>query len=101
MSNKMKNFKQIAFGLLVGALALSFSAFTTAKRADTYSFVHVANTTSNLRTDYIFRANQAGCNEGSAICKADWTQASAPAEGSNPALTAVQGDIENGDYQGN
>lgn len=27
----MKNFKQIAFGLVVGALALGFSAFTNAK----------------------------------------------------------------------
>jgi hypothetical protein len=31
----MKNFKQIAFGLLVGALALSFSAFTNAKKVIT------------------------------------------------------------------
>lgn len=29
---KMKNVKQIAFGLLVGAMALGFSAFTTAKK---------------------------------------------------------------------
>jgi hypothetical protein len=28
----MKNFKQIAFGLLVGALAIGFSAFTTAHK---------------------------------------------------------------------
>lgn len=28
----MKNFKQIAFGLMVGALAISFSAFTSAKK---------------------------------------------------------------------
>lgn len=28
----MKNFKKIAFGLLVGALALGFSAFTSAKK---------------------------------------------------------------------
>jgi len=28
----MKNFKQIAFGLMVGALAMSFSAFTSAKK---------------------------------------------------------------------
>jgi len=27
----MKNFKQIAFGLLVGAMAIGFSAFTNAK----------------------------------------------------------------------
>lgn len=27
----MKNFKNIAFGLMVGALAIGFSAFTTAK----------------------------------------------------------------------
>jgi hypothetical protein len=28
----MKNFKQIAFGLIVGALAIGFSAFTNAKK---------------------------------------------------------------------
>lgn len=28
----MKNFKQIAFGLIIGALAISFSAFTTPKK---------------------------------------------------------------------
>jgi hypothetical protein len=31
----MKNFKQIAFGLLVGALAIGFSAFTNAKKVMT------------------------------------------------------------------
>ncbi|SEN08456.1 hypothetical protein SAMN05192574_102404 [Mucilaginibacter gossypiicola] len=31
----MKNFKQIAFGLMVGALALGFSAFTSASKVPT------------------------------------------------------------------
>jgi len=42
----MKNFKQIAFGLVVGALAIGFSAFTNAKRVDSNFFVY----TSSLHT---------------------------------------------------
>ncbi|WP_179413082.1 hypothetical protein HDF19_10805 [Mucilaginibacter sp. E4BP6] len=39
----MKNFKQIAFGLLVGALALGFSSFTNAKKAAGDQYGNQAN----------------------------------------------------------
>jgi hypothetical protein len=34
----MKNFKQIAFGLMIGALAIGFSAFTNAKNVNKAKF---------------------------------------------------------------
>lgn len=39
----MKNFKQLAFGLIVGASAIGFSAFTNAKRVDSNFFVYTSS----------------------------------------------------------
>lgn len=50
----MKNFKQIALGLIVGAMAIGFSSFTNAKRSGTYLFVHPVHSTSNTKADYTF-----------------------------------------------
>lgn len=102
----MKNFKQLALGLLVGAMAIGFSSFTAQKSHvkkddDSYSFVHVAHSTTNGRLDYKFRGTQAGCVESSNNCTSDWTQSSAPSEGDSPILGATQDDIQEGDYQGN
>jgi hypothetical protein len=96
----MKNFKKIAFGMLVGALALGFSSFTNAKRNTTYTFAHIAHSTSNLKSDYKFRSDLAGCDESTNICTSDWSQSVAPTEGSSPAANAVQVDINDGNYQG-
>lgn len=86
------------------------SAFTTAKAdapkenngafAD-YTFVHVAHTTTNNRTDYIYRASPSNCGTSTTnICKSVWSQSSTPADGANPAADAVQGTIQNGNYLG-
>jgi hypothetical protein len=49
----MKNFKQIAFGLLVGAMALGFSSFTVnAKRAIGDIYVNNGNGTYSLVSGY-------------------------------------------------
>jgi hypothetical protein len=97
----MKNFKQIAFGLLVGALALGFSSFTNAKRSGTYLFVHTVHSTSNTKADYTFVTDPNDCSFSSSdICTAQWMQSAAPAPGSSPAADATQvsGSIDRGDY---
>jgi hypothetical protein len=100
----MKNLKQIALGLMVGALAIGFSAFTNSKATKagfgSYTFVHPVHSSSNLRTDYIFRADPDDCTQSVNNCKAVWTQSTAPAEGANPASNAVEGTITPGNYQG-
>ncbi len=100
----MKNLKEIALGLVVCAMAISFSAFKNAKTTNSgfasYTFVHPAHSSSNLRTDYIFRADPDDCTQSVNNCKAVWSQSTAPAEGDNPATTAVEGTITPGNYQG-
>lgn len=98
---KKINFKIAAFVLGTGlAMVTGFSSFTKAKRDTTYTFAHIAHSTSNLKTDYVFRSDLAGCNESSNICTADWSQSTVPAEGSHPASDAVEVDRSSGDYQG-
>jgi hypothetical protein len=99
----MKNFRKIALGLLTIVLAISASAFTNAKshgKATSYTFVHLAKSTSNLRTDYIFRTSPAGCASSTNNCKSIWTQDVAPNVGDNPDPSAVQGAITQGNYLG-
>ncbi|WP_158993862.1 hypothetical protein [Mucilaginibacter sp. L196] len=97
----MKNFKKIALGLLVGALAIGFSSFTNAKRNTTYTFAHIAHSTSNTKADYKYRGDLAGCDESTNICTADWSQSTVPTENSNPSPSASEVDTNPGDYQGN
>ncbi|MEO7213904.1 hypothetical protein ABIB62_004557 [Mucilaginibacter sp. UYP25] len=77
----MKNFKQIAFGLLVGAMAIGFSAFTTAKSAKfagAYYYnqaaqqpwgVTVADQTSSHYT--MISGQTYSCEQSSNICSYD------------------------------
>jgi hypothetical protein len=58
----MKNFKQIAFGLLVGVLALGFSSFTNSKT--TATTWHITSDVSG-----IYSVTTAGeCDEGTTPC---------------------------------
>ena len=102
----MKNFKKIAFGLLVGVLSIGFSAFTNAHKKlppQTFTFVHLTHDGSNNRTDYVYRANLGNCLSSSNNCTSLWTEniTGTPAEGANPIPSATQGAITLGDYQGN
>ena len=45
----MKNFQKLALGLLVGALAIGFSAFTTPKRVNSNFYVYTSS--SHLQAD--------------------------------------------------
>lgn len=53
----MKNFKKIAFGLVVGALALGFSAFTTAHTTTT---IHKAKTARMTIENFLVQDQGAG-----------------------------------------
>ncbi|WP_428327903.1 hypothetical protein [Mucilaginibacter sp.] len=48
----MKNFKQIAFGLMIGALAIGFSAFTNAKNVNKAKFATVYYGLNHAGTTY-------------------------------------------------
>ncbi|MES2274980.1 MAG: hypothetical protein V4592_03080 [Bacteroidota bacterium] len=61
----MKNFKQIAFGLIVGALAIGFSAFTNAKPSKA-KFATTFYSLNQAGTTY----TNAGTTDPSASCHA-------------------------------
>ncbi|WP_295769300.1 hypothetical protein [uncultured Mucilaginibacter sp.] len=119
----MKNFKQIALGLLVGAMAIGFSSFTNApKSAYKVSklpngklvvtadyFRKVANAGSSVDSDpshYIFRDNTtaAQCLDNpDNICSVTWQTDSAPSNNDEPASLgspSLQGTAAFGDYNG-
>ncbi|NHA03278.1 hypothetical protein G7092_05715 [Mucilaginibacter sp. HC2] len=100
----MKNIKQIALGLIVGALAIGFSSFTAVRKLppQTFEFVHLAHSTSNLRTDYVYRSAPAGCDNSLNNCSSLWNEniTGTPSEGDNPIPSATQVQITPGDYKG-
>ncbi|MEO7045528.1 MAG: hypothetical protein ABI091_09510 [Ferruginibacter sp.] len=53
----MKNFKKIAFGLLVGTLALGFSAFTNAKSSNNVNFTKTFYGLNHAGTTYTREAS--------------------------------------------
>ncbi|MDT3401052.1 hypothetical protein [Mucilaginibacter terrae] len=99
----MKNFKQIALGLLVGTMAIGFSSFTNSKNT---SVIHkdvdgkiisvtskyfrlpafASNTQDTDPSHYVFsNALDADCNTGTNnICSSQWTTDVAPTNGQSP-----------------
>ncbi|EHQ25557.1 hypothetical protein [Mucilaginibacter paludis] len=49
----MKNFKQVAYGLLVGAMAIGFSAFTNAKESNEAVKIHKALKAGMITDNFI------------------------------------------------
>jgi len=120
----MKNFKQIAFGLLVGAMALSFSAFTTSHNSGmkihrdakgkilsvTNTFFRLpadASTSSDNNADhYVFSSgSHAGCTSGTSnICSSEWETTNVPTNGQSPddagAIQRVSDNPAQGIYNG-
>lgn len=74
----MKNFKKIAFGLLVGVLAISFSAFTTAhskaKGKFAMQWFQLKSTVSPTKANALISSNYDAptdvepCTEGGTYC---------------------------------
>jgi hypothetical protein len=99
----MKNFKTIALGLLVGAMAIGFSSFTTANNRSvkinrdakgrilnfTSTFYNLDGDPSNHATsNFLFRDGTTSAACGSAVstkeCKADWTTNNMPTNNQTP-----------------
>ena len=103
----MKNFKKIAFGLLVGIMAIGFSAFTNAKvtpkngQLTNYIFVHPAANSNGAKSQYIYDSTPGGCNTSTNLCRATWSQSEVPDEGDNPASDATLVSTSSGTYQAN
>ncbi|RKR82868.1 hypothetical protein BDD43_3059 [Mucilaginibacter gracilis] len=113
----MKNFKQIAFGLLVGAMALGFSAFTSASKnaikvtkdakgrllftASYYNKTGIAGDSN--AADFVYR-NTAGpscASNPSDECTAEWTTSNAPVNNAAPSGSPSRtGSATTGDYNG-
>jgi len=119
----MKNFKQVAFGLMVGALAISFSAFTTAHNSGMkinrnakgqiinvtnsyYRLPAFASASTDLNPDHYEYQNGplSGCNSSSDICHSQWTTTNAPSVGESPSGAGspafVSDDSAQGIYNG-
>lgn len=66
----MKNFQKLALGLMVGVLAIGFSAFTTVKRANSNFYVYTQTATDQLSIQTIsnYVAATAACPSGSNVC---------------------------------
>jgi len=54
----MKNFKQIAFGLILGAMVIGFSAFTNAKTKTVH--INKAFSAKTITDDYLVQSGGAG-----------------------------------------
>src|ERR1700759_2995939 len=87
----MKNFKQIAFGLLVGALAIRFSAFTNAKpkaqRGLLSTFRYYNNNGGVATSDaskYIYEGSDNCISDPSSECSVEWTTTNPPSDGQTP-----------------
>jgi len=119
----MKKFKQVAFGLMVGALAISFSDFTTAHNNSmkinrdakgriisvTTSYYRIpadASTSTDLNANHYEYEDGplSGCNSGSDICQSQWTTTNAPSAGESPSGAGspsfVSNDSATGVYNG-
>lgn len=103
----MKNLKQIALGLIAGAMVIGFSSFVNGpikskKGFTTYVFTHPVHSNSDTRADYIYSSDPNGCAQSSVnICTAEWSQSTAPADGQQPAPSATElaGSQVKGNYQ--
>ncbi|WP_158995618.1 hypothetical protein [Mucilaginibacter sp. L196] len=114
----MKNFKQIAFGVLVCALAISFSAFNNANghslKVTKDSKGRLLFTERYFRAapgghdtspaDYIYSSSpNANCLSSSDVCSAEFTTSNPPVNGDAPSGSPayVTGSDASGDWNGN
>ena len=107
----MKNFKKIALGLIVGALAIGFSAFTSAPgnapkvtrdangkitSAEVYYYNIDGNKLDQSASNFVYSTDPgAGCNSSSHECQAEWQTTNMPTNGQSPT------DAGSPQYKGN
>ena len=115
----MKNFKQIAFGVLVCALVIGFSAFTNANGhslkvtkdskgrllfTERY-YRATAGGHDETASDYIYSTNTGnGCTSKPAnVCSAEFTTTNAPVDNNPPSGSPayVTGSDQSGNWNGN
>jgi hypothetical protein len=86
----MKNFKRIALGLMVGAMAIGFSAFTPVHKATSttarYYNQRADHNPSTSAADFVFIDNDVDLCSSSLTkqCSAQWSTTNAPTEGQTP-----------------
>lgn len=101
----MKNLKKLALGLLVGAMAIGFSAFKSsadnnAKLAQEVFYSKTGIQSTNP-TDYYYRAD-ADCNlTPAAACSAIWNYTGTLSEDSHPNGSKVSTTDRVGTWDGN
>lgn len=92
--------KRYLLGLIAIVFAISLSAFSTQK---TFSIVFYKKAGAALRStnpsDYEYHANQSLCSQSTGeICRAEFTDATAPADGASPSGNFVQVIEDDGEY---
>ena len=106
----MKNFKKIAFGFVVGAIAIGFSAFTNAKKhfaAGDYAFYNTSGVIHDSNpANYVFRSasSSASCLSQGTVCQETWNIGAStptPADGtllSTYSTKIYKADVVTGTY---
>jgi len=105
----MKNFKKIALGLMVGALAIGFSSFTNAKKTlARHNGTFIATYYSNSGTPgdatashYVYIDGESDLCDVNALkeCTGSWQTTSAPVLNDPPTGSPMyQGEVHSGVY---
>ncbi|MDB5122415.1 MAG: hypothetical protein JWP94_544 [Mucilaginibacter sp.] len=79
----MKNFKKIALGLMVGAMAIGFSAFSNVTPNQLNTYYPVQTTGSNFSWQQV-NPNDYGCVSGTAACSG-YQSTTPPADNTIPS----------------
>lgn len=101
----MKNFQKLALGLIVGAMAIGFSAFKSSENANSkfaqQKFFNTTGIQSNNPLDYQYRPD-GGCESlPAAACSATWNYSGTLTEGAHPNGSKVSTTDAIGSYDGN
>jgi hypothetical protein len=101
----MKNFKKLALGLSVGAMAIGFSAFKSSENANAkfaqQKFYNTSGVQSTNPQDYEYRPD-GGCESlPAAACSAVWNYSGTLSEGDHPNGSRVSSTDDIGTYNGN
>jgi len=105
----MKNFKQIAFGMLVCAMAIGFSSFTNAKKVFghqttfTVRYNNITGVNDGISSHYVYEDESLqNCDQSTKECSAKWTTTNAPSLGAAPSGSpSYAGDALPGTYDPN
>jgi len=88
----MKKFQKLALGLMVGAMAIGFSAFTNARPhknglSQTNYFFSTSGTVGDTNPAHYVYDENGTCSQSSKQCQAEWTTTNAPIQGDSPSAS--------------